>query len=55
MILDFSELRTTNRYEKQELNHSTQGGAITRPSGPLALKGTAKNWVAGKHRIVQSP
>ena len=30
----------------------TQGGPLARPIGRLALKGTAKNWVAGKLRIV---
>ena len=47
-----SDLCATNRDEKQELNRITQGGPIARPIGHLALKGTAKNWVAGKLRIV---
>ena len=52
-IHHFSDLCTINRYEKQELNRITQGGPIARPIGHLALKGSAKNWVAGKLRIVK--
>ena len=51
-IHHFSDLCTINRYEKQELNR-IQGGPIARPIGHLALKGSAKNWVAGKLRIVK--
>ena len=41
----FRQLRLTyhNRYEKQELNHITQGEPIAGPIGHLTLKSTANN------------